>query len=337
MSIQTLADSLGLSISTVSRALNGYTDVSAKTRLRVQEAARAANYQPDPVAHRLATGRKGAVAVVTTLGAGQFIDATYAAAVAGVTEVMRTRQYFTLSINLPGNTDEMPEFERFLAAKLVDGVILTRTSPQDARVAMLQAKKLPFITHGRTLGNAPHAWVDSDSTGAIEQSTAQLISLGHQRIGFINGQTHMNFALLREMGYRQAMLQANLNPDYYPVQYTDLSSHAGKEATALLLASPEPPSAVVCVTDTLAFGAMEAIKEAGLRVGQDVAVFGYGNVKASSYVVPPLATVNRDAVHSGKLLAQHLLGVIDGDDPETHQIIETPSLVLRASMGTMLA
>jgi transcriptional regulator with XRE-family HTH domain len=98
MSIQTLADSLGLSISTVSRALNGYTDVSAKTRLRVQEAASAIGYQPDPMAHRLATGKTGAIAIVSSVRAGNYLDASFSALMSGVAEVMRQKR---LSIGLP--------------------------------------------------------------------------------------------------------------------------------------------------------------------------------------------------------------------------------------------
>jgi LacI family transcriptional regulator len=333
MSIQILADSLGLSISTVSRALNGYTDVSAKTRLRVQEAAVAMGYQPDPIAHRLATGRTGAVAMVSSARDSNYLDASFAALMSGMSQVMREKRYFTMSIGLPVGDDEMPEFERFLAARLVDGVVLTRTRTNDPRVALLQAKRIPFVTYGRTTDNTPHAWVATDSAGAIAAATAKLLALGHTKIGFINGMSTMTFAVLGEMGYREAMLSAGLLPDTYAVQYTDLSAEAGLAAAAQWMALDKPPTAIVCATDTLAFGAMLAIKNAGKIVGIDVALIGYGNTNACKYVVPPLASIDHDNVGNGRHLAEHLLGLIAGEPITDHQITESASLVLRGSVG----
>lgn len=336
MSIQKLADSLGLSISTVSRALNGYTDVSVKTRLRVQEAAIAIGYQPDPIAHRLATGRTGAVAMVSSARAGNYLDATFAALLSGMSQVMREKRYFTMSIGLPMGDEEMPEFERFLAARLVDGVVLTRPRTNDPRVALLQDKRIPFITYGRTTDNTPHAWVASDSAGAIEAATIKLVELGHTKIAFINGMTNMSFAVLSEMGFREAMLRAGLQPDRYAVQYTNLSADAGAAAAAQLMALDKPPSAIICVTDNLAFGAMLAIRNAGKVVGVDVALIGYGNSNACKYVVPPLATIDHDNVGNGRHLAEHLLGLIAGGQVADHQITEPARLVLRASIGGVI-
>lgn len=123
MSIQALADSLGLSISTVSRALNGYSDVSAKTRSRVEAAAKALNYHPDPMAHRLATGRTGAVALVFTARAGNRQEATLAALMSGL---------FTLAVGLPVGEDELPE--------------LARPATLDGRVALLQKRGVPRLS-----------------------------------------------------------------------------------------------------------------------------------------------------------------------------------------------
>jgi LacI family transcriptional regulator len=198
---------------------------------------------------------------------------------------------------------------------------------------MLQAKRMPFITYGRTTDNAPHAWLTIDNAGAIEMATTKLLALGHTRIAFVNGMPNMTFAMLREMGYRDAMIRAGLMPDAYAVQYTDLSAQAGADAAAQLMALDHPPTAIICVTDTLAFGAMLAIKNAGKVVGVDVALVGYGNTNACKYVVPPLATIDHDNVGNGRQLAQHLLGLIAGEPAADHQTTEPASLVLRGSIG----
>ncbi len=335
MSIQALADSLGISISTVSRALNGYTDVSAATRARVMEAAKAMNYAPHPVAHRLATGRIGAVAILNPSRAGHAIDGSAALLHTGVVQVMREQRYFVLSLTLPTGEGELPELERLLAARLVDGVVLTRMRTDDSRVRLLQERKIPFVTHGRTLSNAPHAWVDIDQVGSTDQATSALIELGHRRIAFINGMAHMSFAHLREKGFAKALAQAHLSPAACPVEYTDLTGSAGRQVAARLLAQSahERPTAFICATDALALGVMAAAREAGLHIGRDISILGHGNTEAGQLSDPPLASMEHDLVGHGQTIAQLLLRQITGEEGAALNDMVTPRLLLRASVA----
>ena len=227
MSIADLAESLGISTSTVSRALNGYTDVSAKTRARVQEAAKAMGYQPHPVAHRLATGRTGAVALVSSVRAGNYLDATFSALLSGVADGLRAHGYFALSVVLPVGEDELTELARFLDGRLVDGILLARTRANDPRVGLLQQRGIPFVTHGRTQSNEPHAWVDADNERAFFLTAQRLISLGHRRIGFINAQPNLTFAVLREQGFRRAISEHRLMPQECPVRHGEVTAVSG--------------------------------------------------------------------------------------------------------------
>ncbi len=335
MSIQALADSLGISISTVSRALNGYTDVSAATRQRVFDAAKAMQYSPHPVAHRLATGKTGAVAILNPSRAGQAIDGSAAYLHTGVVQVLREHKYFVLSLTLPAGEDELPELHRLLAARLVDGVVLTRMRTDDSRVSLLQSRNIPFVTHGRTLANAPHAWVDIDQAGGAEQATRALIELGHRRIAFINGAAQMTFAFLRAQGFRTALAQAKRPLADCPVHNTDLTGAAGRQVASQLLAqSPsERPTAFLCATDALALGVMAAVREAGLQVGRDVSVLGHGNTEAGQLCDPPLASMEHDLLVHGNRIAQLLLRVIAGEDGADLHHIQTPHLLLRATVA----
>lgn len=337
MSIQALADSLGISISTVSRALNGYTDVSAATRQRVFDAAKAMNYSPHPVAHRLATGKTGAVAIINSARAGNAADGSSAALHTGVAQVLREHNYFALSLTLPTGDEEMPELERLLAARLVDGVVLTRTRTHDSRVALLQERKIPFVTHGRTLDNLAHAWVDTDNEGAFEMATQALVAQGHRRIALINAMAHMTFASLRELGFRKALQQAGIAADMCPVHYTELTSAAGQHVAAQLLASERRPTAFLCATDAIALGVMCAAREAGLRVGHDVSVMGYGNSEAGQFTQPPLSTIDHAIVDNGRHVAQLLLRAMAGETASELHVLETPNLILRASVGMAMA
>jgi LacI family transcriptional regulator len=333
MSIQALADSLGISISTVSRALNGYTDVSAATRQRVFDAAKAMNYSPHPVAHRLATGKTGAVAIVNSVRPGNLADSSAIVLHTGVAEALREHQYFAMSLGIPNDDSEIPELQRLLDGRLVDGIVLTRTRTNDPRVTLLQERKIPFVTHGRTLDNTPHAWLDTDNEGGFEQATQALTDLGHRRIGFINGMAHMTFAHLREQGFRNALKLAKLNEALCPVHYTELTAVSGAHVASQMLALPQAPTALLCATDAVALGAMHAIRQAGLQVGRDVSVMGYGNSEAGQFAWPPLSSIDHALLDNGRHLAQLLVRLMAGESIAQLQRLEPAQLLIRESVG----
>jgi len=347
MSIQTLADSLGLSISTVSRALNGYTDVSAKTRARVESAAKAMGYQPHPVAHRLATGRTGVIALVSSVRSGNYLDATFSALLSGAADGLREHGYFAVSVVLPVGEDELTELSRFLNGRLVDGVLLARTRTQDPRVTLLQQRGIPFVTHGRTVGNDPHAWVDADNEQAFFMATQRLIGLGHRRIGLINGQPNLTFATLREQGFRRACQQADLDPAQCPVRHGEVTAVSGEQiATELIAASAvniratgqfgTQLTALLCATDAVALGAMRAVRTAGLVVGRDISVIGYGNTEAGLYTEPPLTTLDYATVDNGRHLADLLMRQLAGEPASGLTRLEPVHLIERHSDGPCL-
>jgi LacI family transcriptional regulator len=336
MSIQLLADSLGISISTVSRALNGYSDVSAATRQRVFDAAKAMNYTPHPVAHRLATGKTGAIAIVNSMRSGRAIDGSAALLHTGVSMVLRESNYFVLSIVLPAGDEEASELTRMLDGRLVDGVVLTRTRTYDPRVKLLQDKKIPFVTYGRTLDNEPHAWVDNDSEGASELAARSLIESGHRRIALIGGMAHMSFAYFFESGFRKALHDFGIAPETCPVHYTEMTGQVGHHVAAQLLSAgavDARPTAFVCATDTIALGVMAAAREAGLRVGIDVMVVGYGNTEASQFTQPPLASIEHQILENGRRIAKMLLDLISGSTDVHPQYLEPAHLIFRPSLG----
>lgn len=336
MSIRKLAQSLGLSVSTVSRALNGYADVNPDTRERVAQAARDIGYRPHPVAHRLATGRTGAVALVSpVLGSSRF-DNSFAQLMHGVTSQLETAGYYLLSMALPGEESELPALQRLLDAGMVDGLILTRTRPRDARVSLLQARGIPFVTHGRTLHNEPHAWVDTDNERAMLLAVGRLVSLGHRRIAMINGPGELSFALLRRQGFMRGIQSAGLDPSLCPIVHSELTAAAAQSA-ALDLLNPSDrshrPSAIVCANDVLALGAAMACRQSGLRVGHDVSLTGYGNSESAEFADPPLTTVDHQVFESGAHLAALLLRRMAGEPAAELHELEPVRLIERASIA----
>ena len=347
MSIAVLAESLGISISTVSRALNGYSDVSAKTRARVKAAAEKMGYQPHPAAHRLATGRTGVIALVSSVRSGNYLDATFSALLSGAADGLRAHGYFAVSVVLPVGEDELSELSRFLDGRLVDGVMLARTRTLDPRVALLQQRGIPFVTHGRTVANEAHSWVDADNEYAFFKATQRLIGLGHRHIALINGQPNLTFATLREQGFRNACQQAGLDPVHCQVRHGEVTAASGEQIATELIASctndvkvkgqfATKLTALLCATDAVALGAMRAIRAAGLAVGRDISVIGYGNTEAGQYAEPPLTTLDYANVDNGRHLAELLMRQLGGEPASSLTQLEPVHLIPRQSDGPRL-
>ena len=329
--LRTLADQLGISTSTVSRALNGYADVSPATRARVEEAAKAMDYRPDPRAHRLATGRAGAVALVASMLSRNFLDATFAAVLSGVDAVLSEQGLYTLATSLPADEREMPAFQRLLDGRLVDAVIVARTYVHDPRVDLLLERGIPFVTYGRTARSGEHAWVDPDNERAFYLATRRLIERGHRRIDFINGPAVYTFAQLRERGWHTALTEARCSGR---TRYSELTSSGGDQAATELLDTGEQ-SALLCANDTVALGALAAVKRTGRAVGTSdgVAVVGYGNTEAGRYSDPPLSTIDYSIEDNGRHLGEALLELLAGRPPRELQRLEDVRLIERASSG----
>lgn len=337
MSITLLAQDLGLSISTVSRALNGYTDVSARTRERVAQRAAELGYQPHPGARSLKSGKAHAVGVILPMSDqnGQFISGLYSSLLGGIASVLDPAGYNLLaSTHLSTSAaNELSRYEMMIRAKSVDAFVVVRTMIHDPRVQLLHERGIPFVTYGRCQLPFAHLWVDTDNEGAFHILTQRVIAQGHSRIALLNGPDGYTFAQLRKTGFQRAMLEQQLpwNPDF--VAHGDLSESAGFTLAQKMLALPVRPTAFLCATDAMAIGCIAACRRAGLRVGRDVSVVGYGNTDASSYCEPPLTTIETRIHENGRHIGLLLMEKLSGLPATRDHYLEPVELVARASDG----
>src|SRR5690606_25657112 len=197
---------LGLSPTTLSRALNGYPEVNEATRERVMAAAKAHNYHPNARAIRVATARAIAVGHVIPLATRhEIVNPVFADFIAGAGETYSRNDYDML-LSMVSDADEEATYRAFRAKGNVDGVILHAPQVDDPRITLLHEIGLPFVTHGRSTNSAtPYAWIDVNNRRAFRRATEFLIDLGHRRIGFINGLEFMDFAMRRRLGYEDAL------------------------------------------------------------------------------------------------------------------------------------
>ena len=193
MKLKELAAELGLSQTTVSRALNGYPEVNEATRRRVEEAAARLGYRPNISARRLATGRVGAIGVfLPALGSNDLGPHT-SEFLSGLATRM-AREEIDLVVSPLETEDEIPAYRRMSSSKRVDAVVISSPRLSDERVRVLTEMGIPFVLHGRTQVGTPHAWLDIDNRGAFFRATSHLLDLSHRRIAMINGPAGMTFA-----------------------------------------------------------------------------------------------------------------------------------------------
>lgn len=237
VNLKQLAELLGLSQTTVSRALNGYPEVNAETRQRVLQAVRETGYRPNRAAQRLATGKAYSIGMVMPIAAGIDSDVHFGEFLAGLgEEAVKHDFHFVLNPSAP--EDEEATFQRLAASGNVDALFLAYMRANDPRIAMLKSLSMPFVVHGRSIGEArDYPFLDIDNTGAFYDATRLLIQLGHQRIALINGPDYLTFSIRRHKGMAgagRAWAQPRRNPRP-PLAYdrrTRISQHAALPAAA---------------------------------------------------------------------------------------------------------
>lgn len=329
-SLRELARSLGLSVATVSRALDGYPDVAQATRERVQAAARAANYRPNAAARRLSKGKTEVVSMVLPTESGNFNEPLYIQLLSHIGQGLARAGYdLTLLAATPG-PDEASLYRRIVESRRADGLIVVRTRREDPRVRYLQEAGFPFVCMGRTEAERPYAFVDSDGLAAFAKATRRLVALGHRRIQHLAAPSAFSFAARRRAGYEEAMRDAGLEARI--VETVADEEHGYAEARRLLAAA-DRPTAVVAATDRLAFGVMKAAREAGLVLGRDLSLVGYDNLAASAFTDPPLSTMEMPLTRAAARLAEMILARIDGTPPETLQEVLDVVTVDRETVG----
>lgn len=333
MDLRSLARELGLSTSTVSRALNGYHDVKEETRKRVFEAAEKFGYEASAVARRLRSRRAEAIGVILTPPQSQFADPFFLELLTGIDEALTGTPFHLLVTAAHDKKDELERIRRLVGGRRVDGLIFARTEANDPRIALLQQQGTPFATMGRSNAEQPFAWIDIDHRVVGEEAVRRLAGFGHRRIGLINTPAHLMYSHHCRQGYDRAHRDLGLPPHDDLVVDGGLNREAGRQGVDRLLALADPPTALICGNDMIAIGAMERLQERGLIVAKDVAVIGCDDQPLAQFSSPPLTTFAAPVRRAGRHLAELLLQVIEGASPQGLQEVWQPELVVRKSDG----
>lgn len=336
MNLKQLSEELGLSQTTVSRALNGYPEVSEGTRRRVQEAAERHNYRPNTRAKGLATGRAMMIGhVILNSNEHEMVNPIFGDFVAGAGHVSAQLGYDMMFTRVDDG-DEEAAYRSLMAKGSVDGVILQGPKVNDSRIDLLNRIGLPFAVHGRSSEvSTPYTWVDVNNTRSFRRATEFLLDLGHKRIALINGLESMDFARRRRDGYLSALGRAGISADETLMSSEEMTEVSGHHQTRDFLQSDRPPTAILVSSMISALGARRAIEEAGLVLGKDVSIITHDDdlsyLKNGQDV--PIFTATRSSVRkAGRTLADMLIEKINNPlTPAKNQLLEAELVVGRST------
>lgn len=334
ITIKDLAKHLDLSITTVSRALDGYDDVAEETRQRVVKAADEIGYIPSAAARQLRRQRSDAIGFIMAAASPRFNDPMYVSMISGLSDEAATRRMdMVLSSAAPDTEEEKNIYRRWVAGRRVDGMILNRIRQQDWRAEYLAKYHMPFVAVGQTESAVEYPCVVIENSAGFASLVAHVVDRGHQRIAYVGGSNILVSNQECVEGYRQGLEAAGLSFDPDLVVSLETTEEAAYAAAIELLSRPNAPTALLCFSDTMAIGAMAAAKERGLKVGKDLAVAGYGNIERSQYSTPTLTTLNYPSYEIARHLAATLLHIICKEPVEQESVKFPIELVVRESTG----
>ena len=333
--IRELARLSGVSVGTVSRALNGYTDVSAQTRERVMRIAEELDYTPAAAARSLVTQRSHVVGVFleTEEGHPDIQHPFFHEVLGGLKHFAGTEGYDLLlfASERPGNGYGTHTYLKRCRHHNVDGAVLMGMDADDPEVRRLVRSDVPTVGVDIEIEGPRTSLVISDNEAGSGAAVRHLHELGHRRIAHITGLLDKRPGAERLRGYRRELQRLGLTPRDEYVGYGDFYFDSGYTAMQGLLELDEPPTAVVVAADMTALGAIRAANEAGLEVPRDLSVVGFDDIQLAEYLHPPLTTLRQAKASLGKEAGRALVRLIDGEADVPAAVTLPVELIVRAS------
>ena len=325
VTIVDVAKEAGVSYTTVSRVINNNEHVKPGTRERIMQAMEHLGYEVNRQARSLAGGRSNIIGLlVPDMGTGYIGEI-----VRGIDEVLTLAQYDLMLYTTHMRQAKEASYVVSLARGTVDGLLLVLPRNPGADLEILNRHNVPYILiDHQGIGETDAAVGATNKQGAYE-ATQYLLQLGHRRIGFVTGTMELGCAQERLTGYQHALAAGKGEFDSHLVCQGDFQQPRGYTAAKELLSLSRPPTAIFASNDVSAFGVMEAVRDHGLRIPDDISVVGFDDIPQANTVRPPLTTVRQPLEHMGRMAAQMLLESIKNPHHITKRVELPTSLMIR--------
>jgi LacI family transcriptional regulator len=332
VTIEDIAQHLGVAVSTVSKALNDYSDVSQKTKDRVLEAAGELGYHPSAAARNLRRGRTDKIGFSFSFPVSLISEYISRLITGAVTAAEQAGYNLIL---YPLLEDQIKQLTRICRAQEVDGLLLLgRPQMEQTTIAVLKQEAMPFVVVARRVENPEISYVTPDHLNGALAVTRHLIELGHKRIAFTTRPALGITSRDRLASYKQALGEAGLPFDESLVVPTTTEPRSAYNAMNQLLDLPNPPTAVFAIHDLVALECLQAATDRGLRVPDDMAMAGFDNWRASLTTKPPLTTVHPPLSEIGRRATEILVTkVADPQQPPVRVTLPVELIVRQSTVG----
>jgi LacI family transcriptional regulator len=330
LTLEMVAEKAGVSRSTVSRVVNHHPNVREDVRERVLSIIQDTGYRPHPAARSLASHRTNVIGLVIPRSTHTFFnDPYFPALTGGVAEACNQHDY-TLSLFLfKTEEDERRLIPRISRKGLVDGIIIQATHLGDNFIPQLSKGNVPFLVAGRPM-NAPEAsYIDVDNVGGAYEAVVHLINEGRKKIATVTCALNTSVGIDRFEGYKRALYSYGLTYDEKLVAEGEFSEQSGYSAAKVLLA--QRPDAIFVGSDTMAVGAMRAIKELSMEVPKDIALVGFDDLPPALQIDPQLTTIRQPIRRFGAKAVETLLDIIEQRSGIPRHVFLGTELVIRGS------
>lgn len=333
LTLEEIGKIAGVSRATVSRVINNYPHIRPEVRERVEAIIAETGYQPNMVARSLASDRSNIIGLVIPSGANAvFTDPYFPRLTQGISKAANDLQLTLALFLFHSQEEERGTIETITGTGLIDGLIVTADHKEDSFVPRLLEREMPFVLIGRPEKVHILDFVDTDNVIGAITATEHLVRLGYQRIGTLS--TNQNTAGDdRYLGYKNTLEKHGRQVDPHLVAYGDFSVESGYIAMKELL--PAQPDAVFITSDTMALGAIRAIREAGLRIPEDIALIGFDDLPPAIQADPSLSTIRQPIQETGRIAVQKLIDKLDNVNYEPSSVILPNRLIVRASCGAL--
>jgi len=317
----------GVSVTTVSHALNGTRFVSDEARARVNEAAHALGYVPSAVARGLKHNTTRTLGMLVPNSSNPY----FAEIIRGVERHCYAAGYSLVLCNSDDDPQRQADHLRVLAERRIDGLVLVASGEDAQIVDCCKGLRLPLVLVDREVAGIDADMVEVDHAAGGELATAHLLALGHARVACIGGPADLRPSRQREAGWRRALAAAGVKPRADELVRGDFAPQGGDAALRRLLKSARPPTAVFVCNDLMAIGALHAAHAAGVKVPGELSLVGFDDIELAAYTTPPLTTIAQPKEAIGTGAAGLLLERLRAGRSEARQLILQPQLRLRAS------
>lgn len=329
--LEEVAALAGVGRGTVSRVINNAAGVKESTRRSVQRAIAELGYVPNLAARSLAGRRADAVALVMTEPDWRMFGEPFFSEIVRSVGDALTDTKVQLLLTLVRTDAERRRFVEYARGGRVDGVMLMSVHAEDALPDMLAEVGLPTVLLGRRSGDEGVTYVDADNAGGARSAVTHLLDSGRRSVATVTGPLDMYVAQCRLRGYREALRRAGVEDRSSWIAEGDFSEDSGRRATAELLARAPEIDAVFAASDTMAAGALTALRAAGRRVPEDVAVIGFDDFPLAQHTDPKLTTVRQPLEDIGRTMVRLLLEEMEDSAVAWRHVILRTELVLRGS------